>query len=220
MITSSADATIATSPADVTRGCWPGGRRPPSAPSPRRSSGATAHRRSTTAVPAARRRRDVHAHVGTLSARTRTSRALTCATSRGSRNERSSAPQPNGTRARPTTGATRAGCDRCSQSYPRLDAGPDDVCGAVLDGPEAGFFGVAPGTGESTKPQREADDQARRDLHQLRADRRRGRLVGGYDRADSQLSDRLWRGNDRTADAEHSAAHPNARFRSRPPSAR
>ena len=49
--------------------------------------------------------------------------------------------------------------------------------------PEAGFFGVAPGTGDEDEPERDGDDRDEHDLHQLRADRRRRRLVGGHDRA-------------------------------------
>ncbi len=48
--------------------------------------------------------------------------------------------------------------------------------------PEAGFFGVAPGTEPQDQPERDGHDRAQHDLHQLRQDRRRRRLVGGDDR--------------------------------------
>ena len=48
--------------------------------------------------------------------------------------------------------------------------------------PEAGFFGVAPGHRRQDQPERDGDRRAQLDLHQLRQDRRRRRLVGGDDR--------------------------------------
>ena len=57
--------------------------------------------------------------------------------------------------------------------------------------PEAGFFGVAPGTEPQDEPERDGHDRAQLDLHQLRAHRRRRRLVGGDDRRAAGPRDRL-----------------------------
>ena len=57
--------------------------------------------------------------------------------------------------------------------------------------PEAGFFGVAPGHRREDQPERDRDDRAQHDLHQLRQDRRRRRLVGGADQGAAGAPDRL-----------------------------
>ena len=59
--------------------------------------------------------------------------------------------------------------------------------------PEAGFFGVAPEHELQDEPQRDGDDRAQLDLHQLRPHRRWRHLVGGHDRAAAGPCHRLAR---------------------------
>ena len=78
--------------------------------------------------------------------------------------------------------------------------------------PEAGFFGVAPGTGDATNPNAIADAVRERHLHQRGADRRRRRLVGGPDRRRRPHGLTDWKGRHWTPASAEPAAHPNARF--------
>ena len=77
--------------------------------------------------------------------------------------------------------------------------------------PEAGFFGVAPGTSIETNPNAMRDHRGGHGVHEHRADRRRRRLVGGDD-PDRPAHALDWHGQDWTPEADHPAAHPNARF--------
>jgi phosphoenolpyruvate carboxykinase (GTP) len=81
--------------------------------------------------------------------------------------------------------------------------------------PEAGFFGVAPGTSYDSNPMAMESMQGQLHLHQCRADRRRRRVVGRHGRgAPAHGID--WQGNDWTPDCGRVGAHPT-RALPRPP---
>ena len=81
----------------------------------------------------------------------------------------------------------------------------------VRDQPGGRLLRRGAGHEREDQPERDGHDPRERDLHQLRPDRRRRRLVGGHDGGDARAPDRLARQR-LDAGLRRPAAHPNARF--------
>ena len=94
----------------------------------------------------------------------------------------------------------------------RLDVRrPDDGRLCAIN-PEAGYFGVVPGTNYQTNPNAMQIIAARHHLHQRRAAARRRRVVGRQDRRAARRVHRLDRASRGRPDCGRKAAHPNSRF--------
>ena len=86
---------------------------------------------------------------------------------------------------------------------------------AVRDQPRGRLLRRRAGHGRGDEPERDPHDRAQLDLHQLREDRRRRRLVGGPDQGDARAPDRLARQRLDAGRRTRPPAHPTRA--SRPP---